>query len=64
MGCGLQDISEGHEEHYCHKCANVSFLGSQDVDRPCKTCLNIGNCKFDELKKQKRQKRQKKESKL
>lgn len=59
MGCGLQDISEGHEEHYCHRCSNVSFLGSQDSDRHCKTCLDIGNCNFEKLKRQKRENRQK-----
>jgi hypothetical protein len=46
MGCGLQDISAGHEAHYCNKCENVTFLGSQDDNRPCKICLDIGNCKF------------------
>lgn len=47
MGCGLQDISEGHENHYCHECANVSFLGFKDDYSSCKTCLDIGNCKFE-----------------
>lgn len=62
MGCGLQDINEGHEQHYCHECTNVSFLGSQNDDRPCKTCLDIGNCNFAELNGQKMQKRQKRQS--
>lgn len=46
MGCGLQDISPGHDDHYCHKCANVSFLASGEPDRPCKLCIDIGNCCF------------------
>lgn len=63
MGCGLQDIVEGHERHYCHKCVNVSFLGSQNDDRPCKTCLDIGNCNFAGLKRQKIQNMRKQTSK-
>lgn len=46
MGCGLQDISPKHKDHYCHKCDNAGFLGSEDLDRPCKSCLDIGNCNF------------------
>lgn len=46
MTCGLYD-NDGHEDHFCHKCRHISFLGSQDSDRPCKTCLDIGNCKFE-----------------
>ena len=50
MGCGLQDISEGHETHYCHKCENVYSLGSLDDNGPCKGCLNPGNCNFEKRK--------------
>lgn len=46
MTCGLYD-NDGHENHFCHKCKYISLLGSQDPDRPCKPCLDLGNCKFE-----------------
>lgn len=46
MTCGLYDNDE-HEDHFCHKCKHLSLLGCQDPDRQCKTCLDLGNCKFE-----------------
>jgi len=47
MSCGLSDISPEHKDHYCHKCNNVSSLGTKDSERPCRSCLDIGNCNFE-----------------
>lgn len=47
MTCGLYD-NDGHENHYCHRCENVSSLGAREPDRPCKVCLDLGNCCFKE----------------
>lgn len=46
MTCGSYD-ADGHENHFCHNCRHVSFLGSRYPNRPCKTCLDIGNCHFE-----------------
>lgn len=46
MACGLHD-NDGHEDHFCHRCEYVSLLGSRVQNRPCKICLELGNCKFE-----------------
>lgn len=46
MTCGLYDM-DGHENHFCYKCKNISFLGFGEPDRPCNTCLDLGNCNFE-----------------